>query len=63
MKINIIKSILLALSFFTVTSCLNDLNVTPKDDDVYLTENYMMQDNSYKELLAKAYGGFNSSWK
>ena len=57
MKINIIKSILLALSFFTVTSCLNDLNVTPKDDDVYLTENYMMQDNSYKELLAKAYGG------
>ena len=57
MKINILKLFLFAFSFVIISSCLNDLNVTPKDDDELLTDAFMQQDKSYKELLAKAYGG------
>jgi hypothetical protein len=39
------------------TSCTNDLDVTPKDDDEFLSETFFSDPNSYKEVLAKLYAG------
>ena len=39
------------------TSCIDDLNVTPKDDDEFLSEDFYKDSNSYKKVLAKLYAG------
>jgi hypothetical protein len=39
------------------TSCTNDLNVTPKDDDEFLAEEFYKNPDSYKQVLAKLYAG------
>jgi hypothetical protein len=39
------------------TSCTNDLNVTPKDDDEFLSETFFKDPASYKQVLAKLYAG------
>jgi hypothetical protein len=41
----------------TFTSCTNDLNVTPKDDDEFLSETFYKDPASYKQVLAKLYAG------
>lgn len=41
----------------TFTSCTDDLNVTPKDDDEFLSETFFQDPASYKQVLAKLYAG------
>lgn len=41
----------------TLTSCTDDLNVTPGDDDEFLSEAFYADPSSYKQVLAKLYGG------
>ena len=41
----------------TLTSCTDDLNVTPKDDDEFLSETFFENPASYKQVLAKLYAG------
>ena len=41
----------------TLTSCTDDLNVTPKDDDEFLSETFFQNPESYKQVLAKLYAG------
>jgi hypothetical protein len=40
-----------------LTSCTDDLNVTPKDDDEFLAEDFYKNPDSYKKVLAKLYAG------
>lgn len=46
-----------ALIFFT--SCTDDLNVTPKDDDEFLSEQFFASPDSYKQALAGVYGNLS----
>jgi hypothetical protein len=39
----------------TLTSCTSDLEVTPKDDDEFLSEAFFKDPKSYKQVLAKLY--------
>jgi hypothetical protein len=41
----------------TLTSCTSDLDVTPKDDDEFLSEDFFKDPASYKQVLAKLYAG------
>lgn len=41
----------------TLTSCTSDLDVTPKDDDEFLSESFFQDPASYKQVLAKLYAG------
>jgi len=41
----------------TFTSCTDDLNVTPKDDDEFLSETFFQDPASYKQVLSKLYAG------
>lgn len=41
----------------TLTSCTDDLNVTPTDDDEFLSETFFQDPASYKQVLAKLYAG------
>ncbi len=41
----------------TLISCTEELNVTPKDDDEFLAENFFKDPASYKQVLAKLYAG------
>lgn len=41
----------------TLTSCTSDLEVTPKDDDEFLSEDFFSDNDSYKQVLAKLYAG------
>lgn len=41
----------------TLTSCTDDLNVTPTDDDEFLSEQFFQDPASYKQVLAKLYAG------
>ena len=41
----------------TLSSCTNDLNVTPGDDDEFLSEAFFQDPASYKQVLAKLYAG------
>jgi len=41
----------------TLTSCTDDLNVTPKDDDEFLSDTFFQDPASYKQVLAKLYAG------
>lgn len=41
----------------TLSSCTSDLNVTPKDDDEFLSETFFQDPASYKQVLAKLYSG------
>jgi hypothetical protein len=40
------------------TACTNDMNVYPKDDNDFTSEKFYADPLSYKEFLAKIYGGF-----
>lgn len=58
-NIKILKLQLFALigtaMFFT--ACTNDLEVSPKDDDDFTSEQFFTNPSSYKQFLAKIYGG------
>ncbi|WP_366185533.1 RagB/SusD family nutrient uptake outer membrane protein [Flavobacterium ovatum] len=41
----------------TFSSCTSDLDVTPKDDDEFLSETFFKDPASYKQVLAKLYAG------
>lgn len=41
----------------TLISCTSDLNVTPKDDDEFLSDSFFQDPDSYKQVLAKLYAG------
>lgn len=51
------RTIIFAFSISALTSCLDDLNVTPQDDDEIITDVYLNDQSSYKKYMAKAYGG------
>ncbi|WP_136668585.1 RagB/SusD family nutrient uptake outer membrane protein [Flavobacterium sp. H122] len=41
------------------TSCTDDLNVTPKDDDLFLSDDFFSSEDSYKQGLAGIYGNLS----
>jgi len=55
--INKIKWSVLAGALFATTSCLNDLNVEEKDNQIKTVDLFFSNPNSYKQYLAKIYGG------
>jgi hypothetical protein len=66
LKINKMKISFKYISYFfllmlglsmTLTSCTDDLNVTPGDDDEFLSETFFQDPASYKQVLAKLYAG------
>jgi hypothetical protein len=42
-----------------LNSCTDDLNVVPKDDDTYTSEDFFAQPNAYKKALAGVYGNLS----
>lgn len=50
-----LSALLLGL-FLVLNSCTNDLDVLPKDDDIFLSDDFYMQPNAYKQALAGVYG-------
>jgi starch-binding outer membrane protein, SusD/RagB family len=55
-KIGYLFLMILGMSM-VLNSCTNDLNVTPKDDDEFLAEDFYKNPASYKQVLAKLYAG------
>jgi hypothetical protein len=55
-KIGYLFLMILGMSMVFI-SCTNDLNVTPKDDDEFLSEDFFKDPASYKQVLAKLYAG------
>lgn len=56
-----IKFNLLCLLGLTLVlnSCTNDLNVVPKDDDIFTSEAFFAQPGAYKKALAGVYSNFS----
>lgn len=53
-----IKFFLVLLALIPLfTACTEDMNVFPKDDDDFTSEDFYADPNSYKEFMAKIYGG------
>jgi hypothetical protein len=49
-----------AVLFVSLQSCTDDLNVTPGDDDLFLSEDFFAAStNSYKQALAGVYGNLS----
>ncbi|HMB99615.1 MAG TPA: hypothetical protein VKN14_01120, partial [Flavobacteriaceae bacterium] len=55
MKRNFKLFILLGIFTF-ISSCTDDLNVTPEDDDTFLAEDFYATPESYKQALSGIYG-------
>ncbi|MFC4162468.1 RagB/SusD family nutrient uptake outer membrane protein [Epilithonimonas zeae] len=61
-KLNIFKLRNLAIAgifLLTTTSCLNDLDVSVNDDELYTSEQFYANPASYKQFLAKIYAGLS----
>jgi hypothetical protein len=58
MKINIIKSLAVILVTLMFTSCVKDLNVTPKDPNIVTSLTVYNSPAAYKQGLAKLYATF-----
>ena len=60
---NILKiekiAILLLVITVTLSSCTSDLNITPKDDQDLLGEEFFANESAYKELLAGVYANLS----
>jgi len=41
---------------FTLTSCTDDLNITPNDDDTLTGEDLFANENAYRQVIAGVYG-------
>ncbi|WP_372746820.1 RagB/SusD family nutrient uptake outer membrane protein [Lutibacter sp.] len=57
--INLYKLYFFLGTLFFFTSCTDDLNVTPQDDDEYLSEEFYSTTDSYKQALAGVYGNLS----
>ncbi|WP_088323397.1 RagB/SusD family nutrient uptake outer membrane protein [Polaribacter tangerinus] len=57
-KIKKITTLLLVM-VIAVSSCTKDLNITPKDDQDLLGEDFFAKETAYKELLAGVYGNLS----
>jgi hypothetical protein len=54
-----LKWIFILSVLFSLSSCLDDLNIAPKDDDQAISEAFFANNpSSYKQFLAKIYAGF-----
>jgi len=52
-----LNKIYFLLGFILIfSSCTNDLNVLPKDDDEFLSHEFYAQPTAYKQALAGIYG-------
>jgi starch-binding outer membrane protein, SusD/RagB family len=49
----------LLFGLLVVSSCTSDLNVTPEDDDQFLSDQFFSNDASYKKGLAGVYGNLS----
>ena len=47
----------IGLFLLSTTSCLNDLDVRVDDDELFTSEQFYANPASYKQFLAKIYGG------
>lgn len=52
------KILFLFAVLLTFTACEKDLELEPKDDDIFTNEKFFQNPESYKQFLAKIYGGF-----
>jgi hypothetical protein len=58
-KIKYVRGIFILSILLSLSSCLDDLNIGPKDDDQSISEAYFSSNpNAYKQFLAKIYAGF-----
>lgn len=58
-KIKSLRGIFILSILLSLSSCLDDLNIGPKDDDQSISEAYFSSNpNAYKQFLAKIYAGF-----
>ncbi|MDZ7660092.1 RagB/SusD family nutrient uptake outer membrane protein [Fodinibius sp.] len=57
-KFKIVSVALIALMAVTATSCTDDLNTSPIDDDVETSESVYTGPDKYRQVLAKLYAGF-----
>lgn len=53
------KWIMILPVLLLLQSCLDDLEITPKDDDDFTSEMFYQNPDSYKQFLAKIYGGLS----
>ncbi len=59
LEIKNLRWVLILAILFSLSSCLDDLNIAPKDDDQAISEAFFASNpNSYKQFLAKIYAGF-----
>lgn len=56
---NISKFYFLLVALFFFTACTDDLNVTPGDDDEFLTEAFYASPDAYRQALAGVYGNLS----
>ncbi|PKD44355.1 RagB/SusD family nutrient uptake outer membrane protein [Rhodohalobacter barkolensis] len=57
-KFKILALILVALTVAFATSCVDDLNTSPIDDDVVTSTNVYDTPDDFRQVLAKLYAGF-----
>jgi hypothetical protein len=57
-KLKIVSVALIAIMAVTATSCTDDLNTSPIDDDVQTSESVYTSPENYRQVLAKLYAGF-----
>ena len=59
LEIKNLKWVFILSILFSLSSCLDDLNIAPKDDDQAISEAFFANNpDSYKQFLAKIYAGF-----
>lgn len=59
LKVKKLRGIFILSILLSLSSCLDDLNIAPKDDDQAISEAFFASNpNSYKQFLAKIYAGF-----
>jgi hypothetical protein len=59
LKIQNLKWVFTLSILFSFSSCLDDLNIVPKDDDQAISEAFFANNpGAYKQFLAKIYAGF-----
>ncbi|MFP9100084.1 RagB/SusD family nutrient uptake outer membrane protein [Flavobacterium sp. RHBU_24] len=56
---NIKLSLIYLMGLFALNSCTSDLDVTPKDDDIFTADNFYAQPGAYKQALAGVYGNLS----
>lgn len=59
LKIKNVRVVFILSLFLSLSSCLDDLNIGPKDDDQATSETYFASNPAaYKQFLAKIYAGY-----